>query len=97
MIHYFYKNYNFDVNDRDFKNSSALHWAAYLNKEVALTYLLAWGANVNAQDAEMNTPLHLSVLTSAVAKETRVTKILLLKGAKRAITNNEGLTPIELI
>ena len=60
-IYYFIKNFNFDVNDRDTKESSALHWAAYLNK----------GANVNAQDLEKNTPLHLAVLTSEAIKETR--------------------------
>lgn len=47
-MHYLLKNFNFDTNDRDFKNSSPLHWAAYLNKEVALCYLLAWGANPNS-------------------------------------------------
>lgn len=71
VIHYFIKNFNFDVNDRDEKDSSALHWAAFLNKEIALTYLIAWGANVNAQDEENNTPLHLAVLTSENVKETR--------------------------
>ena len=71
VIHFFIKNYNFDVNDRDSKDSSALHWAAYLNKEIALTYLIAWGANVNAQDAERNAPLHLAVLTSEKVQETR--------------------------
>lgn len=71
VIHYFIKNYNFDVNDRDHKNSSALHWAAYLNKEISLTYLLAWGAQVNSQDTENNTPLHLAVLTAQKINETR--------------------------
>jgi len=71
VIHYFIKNFNFDVNDRDNKDSSALHWAAYLNKEISLTYLIAWGANVNATDAENNTPLHLAVLTSENVKESR--------------------------
>lgn len=71
VIHYFIKNFNFDVNDRDTKDSSALHWAAYLNKEISLTYLIAWGANVNAQDAERNTPLHLAVITSEKVQETR--------------------------
>jgi ankyrin repeat protein len=81
VIYYFIKNFNFDVNDRDNKESSALHWSAYLNKEISLTYLIAWGANVNAQDAEQNTPLHLAVLTAERVQETRCTKILLLKGA----------------
>lgn len=71
VIYFFIKNFNFDVNDRDNKRSSALHWAAYLNKEIALTYLLAWGANVNSQDAERNTPLHLAVITSERVQETR--------------------------
>lgn len=85
------------MNDRDSKDSSALHWAAYLNKEVALTYLLAWGANVNAQDAEKNTPLHLAVLTSEKVQETRWVKILLLKGAQRNLANNRGETPRDLV
>lgn len=96
-IYYFIKNFNFDVNDRDTKESSALHWAAYLNKEISLSYLVAWGANVNAQDLEKNTPLHLAVLTSEAIKETRWVKILLLKGAKRSLQNNEGLTARQLV
>lgn len=97
VIYYFVKNYNLDVNDRDSKNSSALHWAAYLNKEIALTYLLAWGANVNSQDAEHNTPLHLAVLTSERIKETRCVKILLLKGAKRNLENSAGELPRDVV
>lgn len=97
VIHYFIKNFNFDVNDRDKKDSSALHWAAYLNKEISLTYLIAWGANVNAQDAEKNTPLHLAVLTSERVQETRCAKILLLKGAKRNLRNEKGETPRDVI
>lgn len=50
------------MNDVDWKDSTPLHWASYLNKEVALTYLLAWGGNPNKKDAEGNTPLHLSIL-----------------------------------
>lgn len=47
-IYFLLKNFPFDSNDWDKKNSSPLHWAAYLNKEVSLCFLLAWGANPNA-------------------------------------------------
>ena len=96
-IYYFIKNYNFDVNERDKKRSSALHWAAYLNKEISLTYLIAWGADVNSKDSENNTPLHLAVLTSQKVYETRWVKILLLKGAKRGIRNRDDEAPIDLV
>lgn len=60
-IHYLLKNFNFDTNDRDYRNSTPLHWAAFLDKEISLCYLLSWGANPNAQDKDLNTPLHLCV------------------------------------
>jgi ankyrin repeat protein len=37
-----------DVNSGDKKNSTPLHWAAFAGAELALSYLVAWGANVNA-------------------------------------------------
>ena len=97
VIHYFIKNFTFDVNERDSKESSALHWSAYLNKEIALTYLIAWGADVNAIDLERNTPLHLAVLTAQKINETRCVKILLLKGAKRGAKNIDGQTPRDMV
>jgi ankyrin repeat protein len=97
VIYYFIKNFNIDVNDRDTKDSSALHWAAYLNKEISLTYLIAWGANVNAQDSELNTPLHLAIVASERVQETRCAKILLLKGAHRKLKNLEGKTAKDFV
>lgn len=84
-IYFLLKNYKFDINKGDSKLSTALHWAAFLNKENALTYLLAWGANPNLQDIDNNTPLHLSVILSWKTGNTRNVKLLLLKGALRNI------------
>ena len=51
-----------DINQTDVRSSTALHWAVYEGNEVAVTYLISWGANINAQDNAGNTPLHLSVV-----------------------------------
>ena len=91
------KNFNFDINDRDEKHSTALHWAAYLNKEITLSYLIAWGARINAFEIEGNTPLHLAVVSSEIVKDARCVKILLLKGASREFRNYNGHRPIDLV
>lgn len=46
---------------RDGKNSTALHWACAKGSENILQYLLAWGSDINAQDAMSFSPLHLAV------------------------------------
>lgn len=62
-IYYFLTNHNMNVDEGDNNGSTALHWAAYLHCEISLTYLIAWGAGVNIQDIDGNTPLHLAVLS----------------------------------
>ena len=96
-IYFLLKNYEFDINKGDNKLSTALHWAAFLNKENALSFLLAWGADPNLQDIDNNTPLHLSVILSWKSGNTRNVKLLLLKGASRDIENNDNYVPIDLV
>jgi palmitoyltransferase ZDHHC13/17 len=96
-IYYLIKNYRFNINQGDNKLSTPLHWAAFLNKENSLTYLLAWGADPNLQDIDNNTPLHLSVILSCRTGNTRNVKLLLLKGASRNVENNDQYRPIDLI
>ena len=47
---YFHKVRNLDINVRDKKESTPLHWAAYSKSEISLTYLLSWDVAINAQD-----------------------------------------------
>jgi len=96
-IYYLMKNYNFNINKGDRKLSTPLHWAAFLNKENSLTYLLAWGADPNVLDIDKNTPLHLSVLLAWTTGMTRNVKLLLLKGAKRGIKNIQKESPLDLV
>ena len=97
IIYYFLENFSFDINEKDCQFSTALHWAAYLDEEITMAYLLAWGADINASDKVGNTPLHLSVVSSEYAKSTRCTKLLLLRGARRDTRNNNGHRPIDLV
>jgi palmitoyltransferase ZDHHC13/17 len=96
-IYFLLKKYKFNINQGDKKLSTALHWAAFLNKENSLTFLLAWGADPNIQDIDHNTPLHLSVILSCKTGNTRNVKLLLLKGASRDVINNDDYKPIDLV
>lgn len=57
--------------------------------------MIAWGANVNAQDTNGTTPLHLAV--RAATNSTRSVRHLLIKGADREIRDKQGRTPWEII
>ena len=60
-----------------------------------MSYLLANGADPNAQDHDGYTPLHLAVKTSEVVKNSRIVKQLLFGGAEREIKNIDGLKPMD--
>ncbi len=81
-----------DINMKDDKDSTPLHWACYSRSELALNYLLALGPNIQASDKRGQTPLHLAVKSVEILKSTRPVRALLLKGADRSIKDNEGKT-----
>jgi ankyrin repeat protein len=37
-----------DINSKDKRDSTPLHWAAFAGAEVALNYIISWGADINA-------------------------------------------------
>jgi uncharacterized protein len=58
---YIFKELGLDINTPDRRDSTPLHWACFRQAEVALSFLLAWKPNINLQDVDGNTPLHLAV------------------------------------
>ena len=96
-IYYFLNKFNFNLEEKNSSDSTALHWAAYLNNEVSLSFLIAWGSKINSVDKEDNTPLHLTVLVAERVRDTRWIKILLMKGADRNILNKNGMKPIDIV
>ena len=76
-----------DINFRDEKKSTPLHWASYMNSESIVTYLLAQKEiELDPVDENGQTPLHLATAYG----NTKIVKKLLRAGADRKIVNNKG-------
>ena len=74
------------------RGGTALIWAAYYSDAPLLKILLDRGRDVNAQDADGDTPLHQALGVG----RTDIVNALLQKGANVNIANKEGWTPLML-
>ena len=87
-----------DVNAKDDKGQTPLHWAAQDGDTVAVADLLiAKGANVNAKDNRGKTPLHAGVMKAnsrQYVTQTGVVELLLSRGADVNARDNDGDTPL---
>jgi ankyrin repeat protein len=45
---YFFKEMGLDINKKDQRGSTPLHWACYSESEVALSYIVAWNPKLNS-------------------------------------------------
>ena len=78
-----------DVNARNRRRSTALHWAVHDTAKVRL--LLSKGAEVNARQAEGRTPLHLA---SMLGNGNEILRMLLDAGGDPRIATANGQTPL---
>lgn len=93
----FFKRKGMDINKKDRKGSTPLHWAAFSGAELALSYILSWEVDVNETDSRGFTALHLAVKSSEDLRSTRSLRHLLIKGADREIkTFDERKRPIDI-
>lgn len=76
---------------RDIKGATPLHWAAYLGCEQSSAVLISWKAQIDPIDDSGYTPLHLS----SIAGNPRITRLLMLRGAKEHISDFKGRTPMD--
>ena len=91
----FFCKHGLDINSKDKKQSTPLHWAAFSGAELSLSYILAWNVDVNAVDSKGLTPLHLAVKSSEDLRSTRSIRHLLIKGADTKIRDNEDRMPLD--
>jgi len=84
----------------DIYGKTPLHYACYYNNKDAVKIFINNGCDVNKQDENLNTPLHLTLLSKCFYKKTRdilkIVKILRKFGAKSKILNNDGKSPIDI-
>jgi len=63
---FFKDKFNMNIHSVDELWSTPLHWACYNGSEESIIYLLSWHVELNNQDKEGLTPLHLAVLSGNI-------------------------------
>ena len=61
MIVILVEKYNLDINSRDNKGNSALHWAVYKNSRQAVDYLIYYNIDTNLKDNDGETALGIAM------------------------------------
>lgn len=86
-----------DINSRDKRHSTPMHWAAVSAAELTLSYIIAWGGDMEAMDIKGHTALHFACKKHKENKSTKGIKQLLIKGANRNAMDFEGKRPIDYV
>ena len=89
MIYYIYKE-GLDIYTRDENGSSPLHWACFSGAKDSIKFLIGLDADIDAQDKDKLTPLHLATLY----KREKIVIQLLQNGADTSLKNKKGEMPI---
>ena len=93
MLILFKEKYKFDIESTDDEGSTPLHWACYTNSFNCVEYLLSFNINVNIQDKEGLTPLHLCIIGK---NNYNIIKLLLQYKANPDICDNKGYSCFDL-
>lgn len=78
--------------DSDSKLSTPLHLASYVGAYYAVSVLTTMNATIDLKNKDGHTPLHLAVLSD----NSRIVRLLLLKGADKKIKDCKGRTALSI-
>lgn len=80
-----------DLEAKDLKGLTPLHWAAYMGAYHAALVLCSCRVSRNCKDNDGHSPLHLAV----VGNNLRIVKLLIIKGCIKNQKDNQGKSPID--
>jgi len=63
VLIYFKEKYGMDISQKDFNNSTPLHWACFMGSENSVNFLLTWIDDVNVKEDLGYTPFHLAIFS----------------------------------
>ena len=83
-----------DVNMKDNRGMTPLHWAVERGRKETAELLIAKGADVNAKRTNGSTPLHYAAL-AALKGQKEIAELLIAEGANVNAKDDFGRTPLD--
>ena len=98
-LYYFHKLLNLNINEKDHRGSTPLHWAIFSCSELAMIYILTWLSQdqLSSRDEEGYTAMHLAIKSSHKMENSRTVRVLLYHGAPTNIRDQNGFTALDLV
>ena len=89
---YLVEKFKVNFNQKDNDNTNCLQWASYMGAENSFLYLVSLGIDLNEQNINGQTALHVAIL----AECTKIVKKLIQRGADINLRDIKNRTPYEL-
>ena len=97
-LYYFHKILGLNINERDHRGSTPLHWAIFSCSELAMVYILAWltKEELSTRDDEGYTAMHLAIKTSDKLENSRPVRALIYHGAATSLKDHNGNNALDI-
>lgn len=96
LITFLRDKYNLPIDEKDHYGNTPLHLACQENTKFASYWLIGFGHDVNVQNNNGDTPLHLILKSRKQLKNTKVVRDLVFRGIDKDIINKQRLKAVDL-